>query len=341
VRFLHLAPASRERAIKRAGLSGSKVTLTTTHGTTSLSRAIFAMPIIADFWTTHQWLRELRRGHDERLIAVCFRVDDDETVHVGRYNEPHQPMRARASARWIAQHPAGAEVVVAHRIESRDILRIRQITQLVGWTSVPEGEKKWNCVCHACLPRGSRDLMRRVRAAFADATLAAAQARSEEQILEALGRLEIPLERARGRIAPSKLLVHARSPNPKVRRSAAQILGHFKRAQVEKVLLRLLEDDHPEVQCEAVEALTRVAGVARTAALLDDSYEGAVVTFVELLEFEPDSAKAVKVLETVSRNATGPLQRAVETVARSLLADPQVGAPEQRHLRALAGPPSR
>jgi len=81
--------------------------------------------------------------------------------------------------------------------------------------------------------------------------------------------------------------------------------------------------------------------VARTAALLDDSYEGAVVTFVELLEFEPDSAKAVKVLETVSRNATGPLQRAVETVARSLLADPQVGAPEQRHLRALAGPPSR
>src|SRR5260221_5699015 len=114
MRFLHLVPVSRERAIKRAGLSGSKLTLTTTNGTRSLPRAICAMPIIWDFWTTHQWLRELRRGHDERLIAVCFRVDDDETVHVGGYNEPHQPMRARASASWVAEHPAGAEVVVPH-----------------------------------------------------------------------------------------------------------------------------------------------------------------------------------------------------------------------------------
>ena len=250
-------------------------------------------------------------------------------------------MRARASASWVAEHPAGAEVVVPHRIESRDILRIRHITQLVGWTTVPEPEKKWNCVCPACLPRGSRDLMRRVRAAFADANLAAARARSDEQILEALGRLDIPLERARGRIAPTKLLVHVRSPNPRVRGSAARILGHFKRAQVEKVLLRLLEDDHPDVHCEAVEALTRVAGVARTATLLDDCYEGAVLKFVELLEFEPDTAIALRALETVSRSATGALQRAVETVARSLLADSQVGAPEQRQLRALAGAPSR
>jgi hypothetical protein len=314
--------------------------IATPNGTKVLPRAVFAMPIVSDFWTTHQWLRELRRGHDERLIAVYFRVNDDETVHVGRYYQPHHPMKARASARWVAEHPAGAEVIVPHRIASNDILRIRHMTQLVGWTSVPEPEK-WNCVCSACLPRGSRDLMRRVRAAIAEATFAATRARSDERILEALGRLAPALERARGRIAPTKLLVHARSPNRDVRCAAAYILGYFKPAQVEKSLLRLLADDDPKVHREAVEALTRVAGAARTLTWLHDAYEGAVMKFVELLEFERDSAVAVKALETVSRNATSALERAVETVARSLLADAEIGADEQRRLRALAGVPSR
>ncbi len=90
MRLVHLAPESKERAIRKSGLAGSKAVLSVSGGRTLVvPRAVFAMPVVSDFWTTFQWLRELRRAHDERLVAVYFRIADDEPVHVGRYNEPH------------------------------------------------------------------------------------------------------------------------------------------------------------------------------------------------------------------------------------------------------------
>ena len=80
------------------------------------------MPVVPSFWTSHQWLRELRRWHDERMVAVHFRLPDDEPVHVGRFGEAHRLLPAAAAARWVMDHPDGAQVVVARSIARRDVV---------------------------------------------------------------------------------------------------------------------------------------------------------------------------------------------------------------------------
>src|SRR5262245_21831349 len=98
MRFVHLAPASSERSITRAGVRGVKSTILGESAPIVLRRAVFAMPIVTDFWTTYQWLRELRRAHDERMLAVQFVVADEEAVYVGRYNQPHRASSAAQAA---------------------------------------------------------------------------------------------------------------------------------------------------------------------------------------------------------------------------------------------------
>jgi hypothetical protein len=155
MRLVHLAPESAERAIRRSGLRGKKANVSTAPSTTVvLERAVYAMPVVADFWTTFQWLRELRRGHDERLVAVYFRVPDNEPVYFGRYNEPHLARTAGAAAAWVLENPAGAQVVVPRSVAAKEVVAVRRVKQLVGWTDVPEPGKKLACVCPACLPHG-------------------------------------------------------------------------------------------------------------------------------------------------------------------------------------------
>lgn len=81
MQFVHLTRASNEPRIERVGLTGSKrIVRTQPNKSLLLPRALFAMPVVLDFWTTHQWLRELRRGHREKMIAVYFRVADSQPV---------------------------------------------------------------------------------------------------------------------------------------------------------------------------------------------------------------------------------------------------------------------
>jgi hypothetical protein len=264
MRLVHLARASLARGITRGGLAGRKIRLPGAGAgtTTTLPRGVYAMPVLRDSWTTLQWLRELRRGHDERMVAVYFHLPDDELVHVGRYNEPHQAMAVSAAAAWVTRHPAGAEIVVPRAIPARAIRAVREVGQLVGWTDVPEAERKLHCLCDYCFPRGDRRFMRRIRAAYADGIAAQRAARTREETIAALGTLETPLERARGRLEPTKLLPLVRAPDAEVRTVVAALLGHFRAEQVQSPLELLLRDAHVDVRTRAGHALLRSLGHA-------------------------------------------------------------------------------
>jgi HEAT repeats len=318
MRLVHLARASAERAIRKGGLRGAKASVATSPtGGIVLARAVYAMPVVADFWTTFQWLRELRRGHDEQLVAVYFRVPDSESVHCGRYNEPHVVRTAAAAAVWVLKNPAGAQVVVPRSVAPKDITGIKRVKQLVGWTEVPEPSKKFACVCSACLPHGDRHLMRRVRGAFAAGLAAARRAGSDAELLAALGTLELPLERGRDRLEHTKLVGFSRAPSPQVRRAAARLLGYFGFSKVQGHLENLLDDPHLDVRREAVESLVRAGGPVRASKLLATRSSEAISYLVELLEFEANDSVA---LETLERFASHPDKEVRETVQRTALA---------------------
>lgn len=319
MRLLHLAPASRERGIRRAGLKGTKVTLLAPAGAAvELPHAVFAMPVVFDFWTTFQWLRELRRWHGERLIAVYFRLPDGEAVHAGRYGEPHAVMTASAAAAWVSKNPAGAEVVIPHGVAAGNVLGIKQVPQLVGWTGVPEESKKLGCVCPACLPRGDRAFMRRVRGAYHAGISAVRGARSAQDLRSAMSSLAIPLERARGRIEPDKILPFARSEDPKVRRTVANLLGWFDWSQVQRALEPLLRDDDAAVRRECVESMVRAAGTRRAAGLIEDAPDDAAAHFVECLEFQAGDAATLGALERFARHPAPAVREAASRVAEAL-----------------------
>jgi hypothetical protein len=292
VRLLHLAPSSKERAIRRSGLAGGRVRIADETGAVvALPRAVFAMPVVPGFWTSHQWLRELRRWHDERMVAVHFRLPDQEPVHVGRFGAAHRLLPAAAAARWVMDHPEGAQVVVTRSIPRRDVTALRAVPQLVGWTGKPETDASRRCVCIVCLPGGSRDLMRRVRAAFQAGVDQARRAGDEKELLAALADLEVPLERARGRLAIAPVLAFAAAESADVRAAVAGLLGLYRRREAEPPLLALAADDDEEVCAAAVWSLLHCSGARRAGELLRGAAVDVIATFDELVELAADGPR--------------------------------------------------
>ncbi|HXT49464.1 MAG TPA: HEAT repeat domain-containing protein [Thermoanaerobaculia bacterium] len=288
MRFLHLASAAKERAIRRAGLAGGRAVFPDESGAAVvLRRAVYAMPVVPDFWTSHQWVRELRRQSGERVVAVHFRLADDELVHVGRFGQPHRLVAASAAARWVMDNPDGAEVVVPRSIARREVVAVREAPQLVGWVQSPDEKDPFGCVCSACLPAGTPELMRRVRAAFrAGIDRARRAGDDEDELVHGLSDVQFALERARGRLAPGPVLAYARSPSPRARREVAWLLRFFRRRQVEETLVALAHDADEGVRENAVDGLLRVSGALRAGVLLAHAPAEARAKLAELVELD-------------------------------------------------------
>jgi hypothetical protein len=322
-RLVHLARASAARTIERAGIRGGTAAVLESGGQQSkIERAVFAMPLEPDFSVTYQWVRELRRWHGERIVAAHFVLSSDEDVLVGRYNAAHERLPLREAVRRVLKEPLGSEIVVPRSVRRREVMGIRDVTQLVGWTEVPEPRSNFDCLCQACVPAGTRDLMRRVRASFERHVMEARKAKSNDDVVSALQRLDTPLERAHGRIGPDKLLVFAKAENGEVRRAATWLLGYFRWAQVEATLVRLLSDTHERVRECAVESLVRAGGIQRAYAHLQT--DDTVLPFVEHLEYERDVDLATRLLARISlRTSTQVRSRAVDA-ATDLLRDDEL-----------------
>jgi len=126
--FVHFAPASAVAAIRRNGISPGR-------------NGIFAFPVVPDFRTTHQWLREMRRGRRETLIAVYFRVPDGERLTFGRFKVKPEVMTAvEAVAAALSEPTAGFEIVISRRIRPPEIKRIKAMPQVTGWRYYPEAK---------------------------------------------------------------------------------------------------------------------------------------------------------------------------------------------------------
>src|SRR5215467_11364617 len=106
--FVHIAPEKRTKAIVRNGISRLRAIARTPAG-------IFAMPVTRNFYISHQWLRELKRGRGGgSMVGIYFRIGDDEPVWVGHYNQPHQNMTAAEAISLIDKqgNSEGFQVVI-------------------------------------------------------------------------------------------------------------------------------------------------------------------------------------------------------------------------------------
>jgi len=158
--LVHIADARDARKIERAGLKPSRWRKPDRRG-------VYGMPVLPNYFVSHQWMRELKRRGMRTLVGVYFRVPDREPVVIGHYNTEHTAMTAARAVRVVmdADDPRGYEVLIPRKIESTEIHAIRPVHRVVGWRYYPGAHSRTPCGCPACCARGEIK-SRRLRDAF-------------------------------------------------------------------------------------------------------------------------------------------------------------------------------
>ena len=144
--FVHLFDAKNRAAIARGGIRQSRCNVN------GVRRGVYATPQLADHLVTHQWMRELRRVDGRVVLAVRFRIPDDELVYIGKYNEDHLEVTASRAIDTARAHedPLGLEVVIPRSIDRREIVKVYKPPKVAGWRYYPASRGRRPCGCPYC-----------------------------------------------------------------------------------------------------------------------------------------------------------------------------------------------
>jgi hypothetical protein len=149
----HLIPAKLAARARKNGLKAG-------------ARGLFCMPLLPNYFVSHQWMRELKRRGQRTFVAVDFRLRSDEKIAVGHYG--HEKVtttvgKAIADIMSIAD-PRGWELVLPRSVAAAEIVNVRPVARVAGWRYFPGAHARRPCACDYC-SRGeynSRSIRRRL-----------------------------------------------------------------------------------------------------------------------------------------------------------------------------------
>ncbi|MBS1613011.1 MAG: hypothetical protein JST49_09340 [Bacteroidetes bacterium] len=144
--LVHLADEKESASIKRGGIKIGKY-----------RKGIYCMPVLPDFYVSHQWLRELKRRGAKTYVGVYFKADSKMMVYAGYYNKEHRHITLGEAIKEImsSDNPLGYELIIDRKIESKEIFKIKSLPQKIGWRYEPESHRKVpSCGCQFCVSIG-------------------------------------------------------------------------------------------------------------------------------------------------------------------------------------------
>lgn len=164
--LVHLFDSRQAASVRRSGLKGAACALSVAGNRVELDRGVFVMPVLPNFYASHQWLRELKRRGMRTISAAYVRMRSDALVYVGRYNGEHRrvPLGHAAGLVMRAEDPRGWEIVVPWGIGAGAVHAVREVPQVVGWRYFPRSHEEgpWTCLCDFCR-RGTRGEIKATR----------------------------------------------------------------------------------------------------------------------------------------------------------------------------------
>ena len=139
--LVHLADERESSNIKTNGIKIGK-----------RMKGVFCMPVMQNFYVSHQWLRELKRFGGNTFVGVYFKVDSSEKVFAGKFNEPHRHIELGEAIKEILsiEDPLGYELIICRKIEAKEIHKIKSLPQTIGWRYKPGSNGKKPCGCDYC-----------------------------------------------------------------------------------------------------------------------------------------------------------------------------------------------
>jgi hypothetical protein len=139
--LVHLADEKHSKKILNGGIKIGRT-----------RKGIYCMPVLPNFYVTHQWLRELKSSGAKTLVGVYFRVDTSELVYAGKFSKPHRhiPLGEAIKEIMTLDDPLGYELIIDRKIESVEIIKIKHLSQIIGWRYMPDSHLKKPCTCEFC-----------------------------------------------------------------------------------------------------------------------------------------------------------------------------------------------
>src|ERR1044072_6423694 len=131
--LVHLADEKESVRIKKNGIKIGKY-----------RQGVFCMPVLQNFYVSHQWLRELKRRGVKTFVGIYFKMDSKQKVYAGKYNKEHPHITVGEAIKEIRglDDPLGYELIIDRKITAKEIQKIKSLPQKIGWRYIPGSNNK-------------------------------------------------------------------------------------------------------------------------------------------------------------------------------------------------------
>lgn len=252
--LVHLADERDAASIRKNGIKVGK------H-----QQGVFCMPVLQNFYVSHQWLRELKRSGARTYVGVYFKLDSKNLVYAGQYNQEHRHISLGEAIKEIMNldDPLGYELIVDRKIEAKEVEKIKILPQKLGWRYYPYSHNtKPTCACPACIGSIKRKKLRDKieppikEMGYDEIILKLKTVENEYEIDELLWRIS----RTRRRADPTDLLFLIDKYSNSVNQSVALALGMYRHKNTRAILLSLLSGNDNDTKKFATESLLKLYG---------------------------------------------------------------------------------
>ena len=252
--LVHLADEREVSNIKRNGIKIGKD-----------RQGIFCMPVMQSFYLSHQWLRELKRRGVKTFVGVYFKVDNKTKVFAGRYNLGHEYIELGKAIKEIQslKDPLGYEIIIDRKIEAKEIDKIRNLPQNVGWRYMPNSNGQKPCSCDYCIRRTIKASRIREKYEPKEDVLSYSELLKRLKAEEDIHEMEELLAGVRAKTRkgdPNELLFILDKNSISLDQEIALTLGVFRHKNTRPILKILLEKPDDDTREFAADSLLELYG---------------------------------------------------------------------------------
>jgi hypothetical protein len=224
---------------------------------------IYCMPVLQNFYVTHQWLRELKRGGVKTFVGVYFRVDSSQLVYAGKYNSHHKHISLGQAIKEIMSidDPLGYELIIDRKIEPSEIVKVKNLPQTLGWRYKPYSHGIKPCPCEFCIKTSMKAESIRKRLDVVETVDSYETivdkiklSKDDDEVRELLYKIA----RKNRRSDPGELFFVVNKYSKYVDDAFANVLRYYRHPNAEKLLLKLILHSDPQIRQTSARSILKI-----------------------------------------------------------------------------------